>query len=144
MVGYAQDHTLDTYCLYNPGTGKIIESQNVSWSGWAPETIDLDKDADSFAAVQIHNIDEDDLIDLWDNLKDNLFNNATFLLKKVQQVVQQPVIKPNQQMKQPHAPPTTPQILNSNDLVPKVIDVQIDEANADDDLFGGDSLPSFV
>ena len=86
--------------MHNPETGKIIESQNVSWSGWSPKTIDLDKDVDSFAAVWIHSIDEDDLIDLWEDLEDNLLNSTKSLSKKLpQQAVQQQAIKPNHQMK---------------------------------------------
>jgi len=34
MVGYAPDHTEDTYRLYNMDTGKIIQSRDVRWAEW--------------------------------------------------------------------------------------------------------------
>jgi len=34
MVGYASDHTEDTYRLYNMETGKIIQSRDVRWAKW--------------------------------------------------------------------------------------------------------------
>ena len=34
MVGYSEDHTPDTYRLYNPQTNKVIVSRDVSWASW--------------------------------------------------------------------------------------------------------------
>jgi len=34
MVGYAPDHTEDTYRLYNMETGKIIQSRDERWAEW--------------------------------------------------------------------------------------------------------------
>ena len=34
MVGYAEDHTPDTYRLYNPQANKVIMSRDVSWASW--------------------------------------------------------------------------------------------------------------
>ena len=34
MVGYAEDHTPDTYRLHNPQTNEFIMSRDVSWASW--------------------------------------------------------------------------------------------------------------
>ena len=34
MVGYARNHTGDTYRMYNPGTKRIILSRDVTWGDW--------------------------------------------------------------------------------------------------------------
>ena len=128
MVGYAQDHTSDTYRLYNPSTGKIIESRNVSWGEWSPEQIDLDKDIDPFAAVKIHSIDEDNFFDLWDELEEDIFKNTKPKAKKPPQQV------PNPTVAQPLI--TQPPIHLLQSHVPDVIDIPIEEQNEEDDFFG--------
>ena len=34
MVGYAMDHTPDTYRIYNPETGAVIMTRDVKWADW--------------------------------------------------------------------------------------------------------------
>ena len=36
MVGYAWNHSGDTYILYNPTTKRIISSRDVKWADWKP------------------------------------------------------------------------------------------------------------
>jgi hypothetical protein len=34
MVGYADDHSPDTYRMFNPDTNKVIPSRDVRWADW--------------------------------------------------------------------------------------------------------------
>ena len=34
MVGYANNHTRDTYKLYNPETKRVIMTRDVKWDDW--------------------------------------------------------------------------------------------------------------
>ena len=34
MVGYADNHTRDTYNLYNPETKRVIMNRDVKWVDW--------------------------------------------------------------------------------------------------------------
>ena len=36
MVGFAHNHSRDTYCLYRPCTQGIIQTRNVKWATWKP------------------------------------------------------------------------------------------------------------
>ena len=53
MVGYAKDHSGDTYCMYNPSTKRIIQSQDIRWADW----ISLIPSQDS--PIDITGIDEE-------------------------------------------------------------------------------------
>ena len=34
MIGYSADHSGDTYCMYNPETKKVLQSQDIKWADW--------------------------------------------------------------------------------------------------------------
>lgn len=34
FVGYAKDHSADTYRMYNPATNAVIESRDITWAEW--------------------------------------------------------------------------------------------------------------
>ena len=34
MIGYAYNHTRDTYMLYNPEIKRVIMTRNVKWEEW--------------------------------------------------------------------------------------------------------------
>ena len=34
MVGYAEDHSPDTYRIYNPETNRVILTRDVRWAEW--------------------------------------------------------------------------------------------------------------
>ena len=34
IVGYAKNHTRDTYKLYNPETKKVIINREIKWTEW--------------------------------------------------------------------------------------------------------------
>ena len=36
MVGYADNHSSDMYRLYNPATGQVVLSRDVTWANWMP------------------------------------------------------------------------------------------------------------
>jgi len=34
MVGYADNHSADTYCMYNPQTNTVCLTHDVCWADW--------------------------------------------------------------------------------------------------------------
>ena len=34
MIGYAENHAIDTYKLYNPGIKRVITKRDVKWEEW--------------------------------------------------------------------------------------------------------------
>ena len=48
MVGYGEDHTPDTYRMFNPNTREVIHSRDVRWAAWTrrPPSADMPEFAD--------------------------------------------------------------------------------------------------
>ena len=34
MIGYSADHSGNMYCMYNPETKKVLQSQDIKWADW--------------------------------------------------------------------------------------------------------------
>ena len=70
MVGYGNNHSGDTYRLYNPSTKRIILSRDVTWSDW--QVTDPTKDMNIFtkydSTEKVPGIDE-----LVVDVKDGIF-----------------------------------------------------------------------
>ena len=39
MVGYAENHSRDTYRMYMYDTNTVIETRDVVWADWEPKTV---------------------------------------------------------------------------------------------------------
>jgi len=63
MIGYARDHTGDTYRMYNPVTRRVIQTREIRWDDWTTPTpangIPKDKsgiDEDFFAEFDLDEV----------------------------------------------------------------------------------------
>ena len=63
MVGYANNHTRDTYKLYNPETKRVIMTRDIKWADWkntdATETLKMFREAEKEYLVP--GIEKDDI-----------------------------------------------------------------------------------
>jgi len=83
MVGYADDHYGDTYCMYDPTTGMVRNTRDVVWAEWKrvnpKETMKVFEEQNNSRIKTTIGLDDEEVIKYDDDNKELEKNPKTII-----------------------------------------------------------------